>query len=256
MSPIKKYQNDDVKDTWDKVAENYEKEDYWRLPENHAVILKLLQYVGNPKNKSIIEVGCGSGFVSLALAERGAEISLLDISQVALDKAIGNFVECKLKKPKSYHEDALKSSVPSNSFDLVWNGGVIEHFSDQGKMKLIQEMMRMAKPGGFIVIMVPNRWCVQFQLMQKWMKLRKKWIFGFEDDMSPNKLKKMCKKMDIKKYDSYAFNPIQGWYWVPLIGIIFFKLLGGNNIKNHCKESRVGFVSVLVIKKDNSNPIK
>lgn len=244
------HQDPDLASIWDNVAEiNYDMESYWKSPENRAILYELLSYIENPKNKKIIEVGCGSGYVSLELAKKGSDVSLLDISSISLKKAVQSFLDQGLPEPTHYNEDALNSNVPSDYFDIVWNGGVIEHFSDEGKEILIKEMLRMTKPGGKVIILVPNRWCIQFQIMQAWMKLRKTWIYGKEDDMSPRRLKKMCERMGITNFNTYAFNPMQGWIWVPIIGQRVIQLLGGNTLENHQKRTMTGFNSVLVITK-------
>ena len=46
--------------------------------------------------------------------------------------------------------DALNMSYPDNSFDLVWGCESGEHMPD--KEKYVQEMARVLKPGGRLVI--------------------------------------------------------------------------------------------------------
>jgi SAM-dependent methyltransferase len=219
------------------------------LKENHSYLQLMLSYIGEPLGKKIIEVGCGSGLISLALAKMGAECALLDFSKVTLEKAAKNFEKATIDIPLCYNEDALSNSVPSNTFDFVWNSGVIEHFSDAGKEKLILEMLRMAKPGGMVIVMVPNFWCWQYQLVRAWMKLRQTWKYGFEDDMSPRRLRKICRRVGIKNFEVYGFNPVVGWRWVPLIGMRVIRLLGWDDLKHHYRRSSMGYLSILEIRK-------
>lgn len=242
------YQPDDVAAVWDKVSRKYTYDAYVRGPENQANLRALLEHIGDPAGKRIIEVGCGSGFTSVALAQRGARCALLDLSPEALAGAKAGFAQHGLPEPEAYLGDALRSAVPSDSFDFVWNGGVIEHFYDSGKALLIQEMLRMAKPSGVVVILVPNRWCWQFQIVQAWQKLRGTWKYGFEDDMSPRRLRRMAEGLGIGSVTAYAFNPVLGWRWVPKVrGVI--RKLGLEKADWHSRPSSTGFVSVLVIRK-------
>lgn len=243
-----KYQKEGIAEVWDYVSLNYDQESYWNGLENHANLIELLSYIGDPANKRIIEVGSGSGFLSMALARKGARVALLDISEVALEAAGNAFKEAGLPEPEIICADALSSGLPDDKYDIVWNGGVIEHFFDEGKEKLILEMFRMTKPGGSVIIMVPNSWCVQAQVVQLWQKFRKTWIYGYEDDMSPKRLAKMCKRLGIKDFEVSAFNPVVGWKLVPKYGKIL-KLLGLEKLDYHLRHSWMGFVSVLVIKK-------
>jgi SAM-dependent methyltransferase len=151
------------------------------------------------------------------LAKYGAECVLLDISNEALKVARSVLVSAGLVEPFCYNEDALNNSVPSDAFDVAWNGGVIEHFDDTGKVMLIKEMLRQTRPGGKVIVLVPNAWYWQFQLIQAWQKWRGTWAYGFEDDMSPRRLEKMCEHIGLANIMTYAFNPILGWRWVPII---------------------------------------
>lgn len=242
------YQPGDVAAVWDKVSRKYDYDAYVRGPENEANLRTLLEHLGDPTGKQIIEVGCGSGFTSLALAQRGARCALLDVSSEALAGAKAGFAQHGLPEPESYLGDALRSTVPSDRFDLVWNGGVIEHFYDPGKELLVREMLRMARPGGLVIIMVPNRWCWQFQLVQAWQKLRGSWKYGFEDDMSPRRLRRMTERLGIRVSTAYAFNPVLGWRWIPKVrGVV--KQVGLDTAGWHSRRSPIGFVSVLVIRK-------
>ena len=200
------------------------------------------------KGKKVIEVGCGSGYTSIDLAKRGAEVALLDISAASLRKAVEQFQKLGVSEPQTFQCDAMQSDIPSDSFDIAWNGGVIEHFYDEGKKKLLLEMYRIVKPGGRVIILVPNAWCWVFQLVQKIMKWRKRWPYGFEDDMSPLRLKRMCKELGFEDVTAFAFNPILAWRWIPYMSG-FLKVIGCETIEKHSRQSLTGFISLLTIEK-------
>ena len=248
MSKQNEYQNENTISVWDNIGYQYEREKYWQGLENQANLQMLLSHIGEPSEKKIIEFGCGSGFTSIALAERGAKVALVDISPISLEKAVAAFSDAGLPAPEHYLADALDCKLPSNQYDVVWNGGVIEHFFDEGKKKMILEMLRVAKNGGKVIILVPNAWCWQFQLAQAWLKRRKAWPYGFEDDMSPSRLEGLCRQIGLNNFTTYAFNTILGWRWLPRFGQLV-KIMGLDTLENHCRRSRMGFVSVLVIEK-------
>jgi len=244
-----KYQKDEIASLWDKVSLSYDAQKYWSSPENRANLEVLLSHIGDPAGKRIIEVGCGSGLTSLALAQHGARCALLDLSPEALKVAAAEFTRAGLPAPEQFNQDALKNTLPSDAFDATWNGGVIEHFFDPGKEMLIKEMLRITKPGGKVIILVPNAACWQFQIVQAWMKLRGTWIYGFEDDMSPWRLRKMCRRLGIASCTAYAFNTVLGWRWIPKVGSRMTQWLGLEQLKHHQRRSWMGFVTVLVIEK-------
>jgi len=242
------YQANNISNIWDSVSIHYEFDNYWKLPENHANMKYLLDFAGNVEGKKIIEMGCGSGFTSIALSQRGADVTLLDISSVALEKAVEQFHVMNVTTPQIYLGDALQSEIPSNIYDIAWNGGVIEHFYDEGKKKLILEMYRIVKPGGKVIILVPNSWCWLFQIIQTVQKWRKTWPYGFEDDMSPLRLERMCNEIGFKSVTAFSFNPILAWRWIPKMSKIL-ELIGLETIERHSQRSITGFISVLVINK-------
>ena len=245
-----KYQISDVESIWDSIAysKDYVRENYWSRLENQAVFQALLSHIGEPEGKQIIEVGSGSGLLSVALAKLGATCTLLDISALSLKNAVANFVNAGLPQPMYYHEDALSSSVPSEMFDVVWNAGVLEHFFDDGKERLILEMLRMAKPGGMVIILVPNAWCWQLQISKALMKVLKMWKVGFQDNMSPRRLKRVCAHIQVTNTTAYAFDVVHGWHWIPF-GKRITKLTHLETVELHRKRSWMGATSVLTIQK-------
>jgi SAM-dependent methyltransferase len=249
MSAEKTHQRDNIAEIWNSVSQAYDPGEYWRLPENLANLEVLLSHIGPPGGKRILEMGCGSGYTSLALAERGALCTLLDLSPEALSVAAESFTRAGLPAPELVNEDALHTSLPTGTFDVVWNGGVIEHFYDSGKNLLIQEMVRLTKPGGVVIILVPNRLCWYFQIVQAWKKLYGTWKYGFEDDMSPGRLARMCRRQGHPPEATYAFNPVLGWRWIPFIGARLARLFGDRRLERHLRRARTGFVTVAVIRK-------
>jgi SAM-dependent methyltransferase len=62
-------------------------------------------------------------------------------------------------------EDLFHSSLASESFDLVYSQGLIEHFDDTAAV--VAEHLRLIKPGGKLVLVVPNLEGVQGRVFAK-----------------------------------------------------------------------------------------
>ena len=71
-----------------------------------------------------------------------------------------------------------------NAFDLVYNSGVIEHFRDPENIAALQEMARVVKPSGKIVVIVPNTLCLWYKAGKSVAVLLKNFEFGYEEDYS------------------------------------------------------------------------
>jgi SAM-dependent methyltransferase len=96
---------------------------------------------------SVLDVGCGTGVLSLAIAEKtgASKIVGIDLSQGFIDYARG-----KSKDPRLAFEqgDAQKLPHANDSFDRSMAMLVIQFVPD--KLKAIAEMKRVTKPGGAI----------------------------------------------------------------------------------------------------------
>lgn len=243
-----KYQQDDIVDVWDRVAESYSASSVAQ-PDYQANIHVMLQHIGNPSGKTMCEVGCGSAVISAVFGHKGAEISLVDKSSKALDFAQRTFNQEGLKA-KYYLQDATDMEFPDGHFDVVWNAGVIEHFRDEGKIALIREMWRIVKPGGILLIMVPNKWDIPF-VLGKWLAMwRKTWQFGYEDDLSSFQLRKLARLSGLSSFTVFAFNPIVGWWFLPY-GNSLTKRLGLNTTAWHKRRCPLGHVLGLSARKSS-----
>lgn len=114
--------------------------------------VRILHIIGGAKGKFVMEAACGSGILSLRLAQKGAKVTVLDISENALKTARQNLNK-HCEKSGIIKADILKMPFDDNMFDVVWNQGVIEHFAEPENV--VAEMYRATKKGGYIVIFVP-----------------------------------------------------------------------------------------------------
>jgi MPBQ/MSBQ methyltransferase len=102
-----------------------------------------------PKGTTVLDVGCGIGGSSRILAkEYGFEVTGITISPQQVRRATELTPEDVTAKFQV--DDALALSFPDNSFDVVWSIEAGPHMPD--KAKYAQEMMRVLKPGGTLVV--------------------------------------------------------------------------------------------------------
>ncbi len=240
------YQQADLVQVWDRVADTYVGIDL-SAPDHRAYHEHVIRSVGPPQGRSICEVGCGSGTTSAILGGLGARVTLVDLSPRSLALARGHFE--RLGQRADYcRQDGLRMGFRDASFDVVWNGGVIEHFSDEGKVALIREMWRVTRPGGLLLIMVPNALDLPFILGKRLAEWRGKWIFGFEDDLSVSRFRGLASAAGVAAAEFHAHNPIVGWWFLPW-GRGITRRLGLNTAEWHAKRSRFGHVLTLAARK-------
>lgn len=109
-------------------------------------IERVCRYV--PKGAHVLDLGCGTGVSCVLLAERGFKVTGVDISDKFLDKNLTG--ECV----QLVAADAKALPFPDGSFDAVTSYEFMEHvFGVEG---VLDEMIRVVKPGGLILVLSPN----------------------------------------------------------------------------------------------------
>lgn len=140
---------------WDKVYENSYQSGGWSYL-SRMIIRTIEHELGNVKGKKMIELGCGSGRNSLRLAKKGADVALLDLSQQVLDKAHGTF-DREGVSAQFIQGNIFDIPVADNTFPVVWNAGVIEHWVGDEQVECIREMLRICTMDGIVVTLNPNK---------------------------------------------------------------------------------------------------
>lgn len=117
-----------------------------------------LYHLGNIKGKNILEAGCGTSESLVRIAKKAKKVTGLDLSKKSVSLSKANFKRHNI--PKEGYSlvlgDIQKMKFNDNSFDITFNAGVIEHFDgDKINNKPVEEMIRVTKKGGKIVILVP-----------------------------------------------------------------------------------------------------
>jgi ubiquinone/menaquinone biosynthesis C-methylase UbiE len=108
------------------------------------------------KNKSVLDAGCGTGIFSIIFANKGAgRVTGIDISEGSLQTAQSLKEKFELNNAEFQKQDMLALPFPDASFDIVWAWGTVHHTTDP--LKAIEELIRVLKPSGSILLAVYKR---------------------------------------------------------------------------------------------------
>ena len=107
-----------------------------------------LQYVAD---KMVLDVGCGTGYGVKICSETAKYVVGMDYNISAIKYCNDNFA---LGNNSFLNSNALLLPFRTQSFDIAITFQVIEHISDS--KKFIDELKRVVKPSGLIIISTPN----------------------------------------------------------------------------------------------------
>lgn len=186
-----------------------------RSGEQHKVInLKNFTYINilpilnsclNKKVKSILDIGCGSGTISLYLASKGYSVKGIDISRAAINTCKNSAKNMMLKNVK-FEILEFPKKIPTGKYDLIFFSEVIEHLpNDELALKRIHTLLNY---NGTLFLSTPSKNAPLYKLGAT-NKFDKKvgHLRRYEAEELTNKLKKCGFKIkNIYKKESVMRN--------------------------------------------------
>lgn len=131
--------------------------------------------------KRVLEVGCGIAIDGRYLASHGACYQAVDLSRESLRLAAAHFA-LKGLRARFVNADATRLPFADGSFDVVMSIGVLHHVPDMESA--CREVVRVARPGGMVRVMLYNRRSYHFLLVDRVVRpliwLLQKLPFGAE----------------------------------------------------------------------------
>ncbi|HPG40618.1 MAG TPA: class I SAM-dependent methyltransferase [bacterium] len=103
--------------------------------------------------KTVLDAACGLGFGSYLLAHKAAQVTGVEIVAQVIDYARSNY---KKDNMQFIHADATSLDFADHSFDLVVSLETFEHIPRDKAGKFLNELQRVLKPGGILVLSTPN----------------------------------------------------------------------------------------------------
>jgi len=136
-----------MKNSWDEIYLKIEKEQKTLKP--HSDLKNIVKFLKKEKVRRILDLGCGNGRNLIFLAKKKFEVYGIDFSKVAL-----KFLKEKLKKERlkaklKFADIFKKLPYKENFFDAIISIRVIHHQKFEKIKKLMKEIERVLKPGGF-----------------------------------------------------------------------------------------------------------
>ena len=107
------------------------------------------------EGKKVLDIGCGGGILTEAMAEKNAMVSGLDASAAIIDAAIQH--QKYTEKNINYHSAAAEQFSQDNNqtFDVITCMELLEHIPDV--QSLLHACANMLRPDGHIILSTINR---------------------------------------------------------------------------------------------------
>jgi SAM-dependent methyltransferase len=134
--------------------------DYWE----YAFYL-----LGDVKDKKVLDVGCGGGWISRLLAFKGASVTAFDISLEGCITTRKKLREGGFEGHSMSVMDAHSIAFRDSTFDAVFVTGALHHLNIA---KVAREVHRVLKPSGRFVCYEPLAYGpIMWAIRQVWLKI-------------------------------------------------------------------------------------
>lgn len=152
------------------------------------------------RDLKVAEIGCGTGTFSLTLNLLGAETTLVDADDDALNMARKAFA--LYNRNATFIKADVLEPVPASlakNFDIVVSGGLAEHFVGSDREKCLYFHRELLCEGGFVYIGVPNKLSVFYQIVKTFRQITGTWKIKCEIPFTYWELRRYAKNMGFEK---------------------------------------------------------
>lgn len=126
----------------------------------------------------VLEIGSGTGEISLHLAQGGRRVTALDFSHESLTLARQCAAELGAALETVQADATQPLPFADDAFDCTWSSGLLEHFSAAERRGMLREWRRVTV--GRVMALVPNAACVAYRAGKAYREEQGIWSYGLE----------------------------------------------------------------------------
>ena len=198
---------------WDKDSE------FRPLHQINPLRLTWLADIAELKGKRVLDVGCGGGILTDAMARMGADVLGIDLSTKALRVAQLHALEAQTTGV-TYREvsaEALAQETPG-TFDVITCMEMLEHVPDPSLV--VQACATLVKPGGHVFFSTINRNAKAYLFAivgaEYVLNLLPRGTHDYAKLIKPSELAGACRSsgLDLLHTKGLQYNPLTKNYWL------------------------------------------
>lgn len=130
--------------SWDHGAQNN--------PGLVKVVERVIAEASPQLGMTVIDIGCGSGQLTLRVAPLVERVIGIDVSQAMIDLLLRNAAAANLTNVEGIAVPIEHLQIEPSSVDLVISNYVLHHLRDKDKAVAVSTAARWLKPGGRLVV--------------------------------------------------------------------------------------------------------
>ena len=189
------------------------------LHQINPLRLEWINNLASINGKAVLDIGCGGGILSDAMARSGATVTGIDLATKSLKVAQLHALETQTPNV-TYREvsaEALAAEAPAQ-FDVVTCMEMLEHVPDPAS--IVQACATLVKPGGWVFFSTLNRNPKSFLFAivgaEYVLNLLPKGTHEYAKFIRPSELAAYCRSggLTLQATKGLQYNPITRRYWL------------------------------------------
>ena len=195
---------------WDPTSE------FKPLHEINPLRLGWIDGIAGLKGKSVLDVGCGGGILTEAMAALGARVKGIDLSEKALKVAMLHLLESRLEV--NYEEISAENLAQreAGQYDALTCMEMLEHVPDPAST--VSACAQLVKPGGQVFFSTINRNPKSYLLAvigaEYILRLLPRGTHEYAKFLKPSELARHCRAagLTLKSMIGMGYNPLTKIY--------------------------------------------
>lgn len=168
------------------------------------------------KNTKVIDVGCGGGILTEALAQSGADVTGIDMGEMPLNIAKLHALEAGLQIRYQQTTAEAMAAQHAEQFDIVTCMEMLEHVPDP--QAIINACAQLAKPGSDLFFSTLNRHPKAYLLAvlgaEYLAQMLPKGTHDYARFIRPSELSRWCRQagLQVMTISGMSYNPLTRVY--------------------------------------------